>query len=97
MVKLSHSKPKAGGQAHTRIIGNEQLGLLLSKVQSAVIRSGNELEEIIRDNIPLGQLTTLEELRNITRNLQNLPPIQVVFKPSKPDPDDARRKFKRIF
>jgi hypothetical protein len=97
MVKLSHSKPKAGGQAHTRIIGNEQLGLLLSKIQSAVIRSGNELEKVIRDDLPPECLTTLEELSNPTRNPQTLPPIQVVFKPFRPDPDGSNKKIQADF
>ena len=75
MVKLSDSKPKSGGDAQTRILGNEELGYLLSQVQSAMIRSGNELEDLIRDSIPENQLTTLEALKDITRNPDDMPEV----------------------
>ena len=39
------------GGAYERLFGDEDLGLLISKVQSAVISSGTELERIIRGSV----------------------------------------------
>lgn len=97
MVKLADSRPKSGGDAQTRIIGNAKLGYLLSQVQSAMIRSGNELEDLIRDAILDDQLTTLESLSDSTRNPQNIPDIQVVYKPFRPDPDGSNKKIQADF
>lgn len=36
-----------GGSGYTRVFGNNELGQLISKVQSTVISNGNELERII--------------------------------------------------
>ena len=38
--------------AYERLFGHKQLGNLISRVQSAVISMGNELEEILADEIP---------------------------------------------
>ena len=50
------SKAKGRGENETpsgyeRLFGNKQLGMLMSKVQSAVISTGNELEVILAKNI----------------------------------------------
>ena len=51
MAKLSETpgRPfeKGGGAAYMRCFGNEELSILLSRVQSLIIRSGFELENLI--------------------------------------------------
>ena len=57
MAKIEDSRPKGTSRGYHRLFGNEELGDLMSKVQSAVIRSGNELEELIKERItPIGDL-----------------------------------------
>jgi hypothetical protein len=98
MVKLSNSKPKSGGEAQTRILGNEKLGYLLSQVQSAMIRSGNELEELIREAISEENLITLDTLKTTMRNTEDkIPSIQVVYKPSRPDPINSSKTIQADF
>lgn len=86
MVKLSESRGKSG-ESFARLFGNESLGRLLSKVQAATIRSGFELEEILQAIIPDDQITSLEELASYDFDPKVKPPIQLVFKPSRQDPD----------
>lgn len=38
---------KDGASGYTRVLGNEDLGCLISKIQSTVISNGSELERII--------------------------------------------------
>lgn len=47
MAKISDSKPKNSSDGYTRLFGNDELGKLITKIQSAVISSGNELERMI--------------------------------------------------
>jgi len=89
MARLQDSKGKAG-EGYNRIFGNQQLGRLLSRVQSTMIRSGLELEKILKEVIPLDIQTTLDDL-NDPSNL--LPDIQVVFKPSRPNPDNPKKSI----
>lgn len=92
MVKLEQSKGTAGESA-TRIFGNESMGLLFSKFQAAVIRSGLELEKMIYAEIPIEMHTTLAMLSDSSRDLKNYPAIQVVFKPSRPNPDNSTKSI----
>lgn len=46
MAKIRDSNPKDVSGGYDRIWGNRLMGLLMSKVQSAVICSGKELEKI---------------------------------------------------
>ena len=46
MVKLRESQGKSG-ESFARIFGNERMAVLLSKLQSAIIRSGFELETML--------------------------------------------------
>jgi hypothetical protein len=36
---------------YTRVVGDPLLGKLLSRIQSAVIRSGNELEKLVSERV----------------------------------------------
>ncbi len=94
MVKLEESKGKLG---ESLIFGNAQLGSLLSRVQSAVIRSGIELETKIWEEIPENLRTSLNELSKESYEPNEKPPIQVVFKPSKPDPDRPSKSVQADF
>ena len=49
MVLIKESKGRKEGSGYNRLFGNKQLGHLLSRVQSGVIRAGNELEQLILD------------------------------------------------
>ena len=47
-----NGKPRGRtGGAYERLFGDEELGLLISKVQSAVISSGTEIERLIRSSV----------------------------------------------
>src|SRR4051812_19394317 len=96
MVKLADSKGTSG-ESFTRIFGNENMGLLFSKLQAAVIRSGFELEVALRDMVPVHQQTTLEALGNVMEDHGDFPPVQVVFKPSRPDPDNPKKSIEADF
>ncbi|MCY4394463.1 MAG: hypothetical protein OXC10_04935 [Rhodospirillaceae bacterium] len=64
MARLRDARPKNVSGAYDRIFDNAELGALASKIQSAVISSGNELERLIAimvQNIPdLDQFLTQE-------------------------------------
>jgi hypothetical protein len=92
MVKLSTSKGTSGESA-ARIFGSEEMGLLFSQFQAAVIRSGFELERMIYTAIPEGLQTTLDALTGGQTDLTNQPPLQVVFKPSRPDPENPKKSI----
>lgn len=88
MAKISQSKRKSG-ESYERLFGNASLGLLFSKVQSTVIRSGFELEKLLQQVVPLEMQTTLEALA--VESSDKRPDVQVVFKPAKPDPDNPSK------
>jgi hypothetical protein len=47
MALIKNSKGRKEGSGYQRLFGNSELGFLLSRVQSAVITSGTELEKLI--------------------------------------------------
>ena len=53
MAKIRESNPKNRSGSYDRLFGNEKLGELMSKVQSASIRAGNELETLIKERIDI--------------------------------------------
>ena len=59
-----------GGSGYTRVLGNVQLGQLISRVQSTVISNGTELERII-----VSLTNTIPDLNvfidNVTDGLQD--------------------------
>ena len=57
LIKKSKTTIENVSGGYHRVFGNEQLGLLMSKVQSAVIRSGKELEDMVRE-----RTTQIEDL-----------------------------------
>ncbi len=52
MARLRNANPKNTSGSYERIFGNAELGALASKIQSAVIASGSELEAMIVDAVP---------------------------------------------
>ncbi len=60
MSKIVNAKGRTDGDSgYTRVLGNEELGQLISKVQSTVISNGSELERII-----LGKSNIINDLNN---------------------------------
>lgn len=54
MSKIRNSKGRVDGNSgYTRVIGNERLGKLLSRVQATVISNGSELEKLISERCQL--------------------------------------------
>ena len=54
MALISNAKGRGEDETpsgYERLFGNRQLGMLMSKVQSAVISTGNELEEFLATRI----------------------------------------------
>src|SRR5258708_3708396 len=96
MVKLSASRGTTGDSA-ARIFGSDQMGLLFSQFQAAVIRSGFELEELLHTSIPAELWTTLDALNDVSHDPYTLPPTQVVFKPARPDPENAKKSIEADF
>ena len=47
MAKIKDSKPKELSGGYVRLFDDERLGILMSQVQSTVIRNGTELEKLI--------------------------------------------------
>ena len=92
MAKIQESKPKSS-KTFERIFGNVQMGKLFSKVQSTVIRSGVELEKILRQVVPEDMHTTLQELADESISTSEKPALQVVFNPSRPDPDNPSKSI----
>ena len=52
MARLRDARPRNTSGSYERLFGNAELGELASKVQSAVISSGSELEAIIAKLVP---------------------------------------------
>ena len=89
MVKLSESPGKAG-ESFARLFGNNDMGQLLSRLQSAVIRAGHELERVLENATPSEMVTTLQDL--IT-SAHDVLPVQVIFKPTRADPERAGKNI----
>lgn len=66
MALIRNAEPKSRSKGYDRLFDNCDLGYLISKLQSAVISSGSELEKIITSIVPsipdLGEVLTGREL-----------------------------------
>jgi len=67
-MKIKNTKPGRTDGAYTRLLGNEQLGALISRVHAASISSGHELEELILEKSDLFLVRTVEEMESILLN-----------------------------
>lgn len=82
MAKISDSKGRPDeNSGYARLFGNQQLGQLMSRVQAAVIRTGNELEHLIEKETP-DHLKA--QLADILAEKISSPTIQVVFQAKMP-------------
>ena len=77
MVLIRDASPKKVSGGYILIFGNEQLGQLMSRVQSAVISSGRELENLIKERI--------QHIENIDEFISNDIMPEGVFVASKSD------------
>lgn len=77
MAKISESKGRSDeNSGYARLFGNQKLGQLMSRVQAAVIRTGNELEKIIKQETPDELKANLDDVINKQNTFSN---IQVIF------------------
>lgn len=51
MARISDSNPKNSSDSYSRLFGNDELGALITKIQSTVISSGTELERMINSHL----------------------------------------------
>lgn len=83
MAKIRDSKGRPDeNSGYVRVVGSISLGQLLSRVQATVIRNGNELEKMLKEQCPYYSATlTIEEiLRNIDSGIiDKEDPLQVFF------------------
>lgn len=69
MAKIRNSKPKISSGGYLRLVGNERMANIFTKAQSANIRNGNELEQIIFNNIPKSNtITNIDEFIDDCKN-----------------------------
>ena len=67
-MKIKDTKPGRKDGAYTRLLGNEELGALISRVHSASISSGVELEKLILAKSDLFLVQTAEEMESLLLN-----------------------------
>ena len=67
-MKIKNTKPGRKDGAYTRLLGNEQLGALISRVHAASISSGIELEALILEKSDLFLVKTAEEMESLLTN-----------------------------
>ena len=60
-MRIEKAKGRKTGSGYARLFGNVELGHLMSRVQSAVISSGNELEKLILDQLSESMIENLDE------------------------------------
>jgi hypothetical protein len=85
MAKIADSEGRSDpNSGYVRLFGNIRLGLLFSRVHATVIRSGNELEDILEDSTPGEYLATLDEIAEGQSSLIGDPVHRVIFKPKIP-------------
>ncbi len=68
---------------YSRLLGSQQLGHLISRLHATVIRTGNELESVLRSETPEQFKSTLDRvLRNSSLWTSD---VQIVFQAHKPE------------
>src|SRR5437868_10631832 len=67
-MKIKNTKLGRKDGSYTRLLGNEQLGALISRVHAASISSGHELESLILEKSNLFLVQTTEEMESILLN-----------------------------
>src|SRR6266508_3824466 len=69
-MKIKNTKPGRKDGAYTRLLGDEQLGALISRIHAASISSGHELEKLILEKSDLFLVRAAKEMENILLNWQ---------------------------
>ena len=88
MAKISDSKGRPDeNSGYARLFGNQQLGQLLSRVQAAVIRTGNELEHLLEKEMPDD---IKGDMGAILAGQRSYSAFQVVFQAKIPSQGDHR-------
>ena len=78
MAKISESKGRGDeNSGYVRVVGLPALGQLLSRIQATVIRNGNELEHILKQQCPYYSIEA--KLGGIPNLLDDVKQIQVFF------------------
>src|SRR4051794_18293393 len=67
-MKIAKTKPGRKDGGYTRLLGNLELGALISRLHSACISSGNELEKLILAKSDLFLVRTAEEMEKLLTN-----------------------------
>ena len=67
-MKIKETKPGRKDGAYTRLLGNEQLGALISRVHAASISAGHELESLILEKSDLFLVQEVEEMESLLLN-----------------------------
>ncbi len=71
MSKISNQQgrdvQKNGISGYTRVIGNNELGQLLSRVQACVISNGNELEKLL-----ISRCSIIEDIDIFIKNVEKI-------------------------
>ena len=67
-MKIKDTKPGRKDGAYTRLLGNEELGALISRVHATSISSGLELEKLILAKSDLFLVQTAEEMESLLLN-----------------------------
>lgn len=79
MAKISASKGWSDeNSGYTRLIGNQELGHVMSQVQAAVIRTGNELEKILAERTSRPRVSLMHLLGSIHAEHEE---VEIVFDP----------------
>lgn len=82
MPKIADSKGRSDeNSGYARLFGNQQLGQLMSRVQATVIRTGNELESLLKKETPDELKANLDD---ILAGQKSIAKIQVVFNAKMP-------------
>lgn len=83
MVLISNVKGRSDDQTESgyeRLFGHHELGILISKIQSAVISAGTELEKIIADEVENQDGVSIQKInkeRRIFKEVKNGKDVQV--------------------
>ncbi|MCE8162714.1 MAG: type II restriction endonuclease [Candidatus Moeniiplasma glomeromycotorum] len=70
-MRIKDTKPGRKDGGYTRLLGNEELGALISRVHAASISSGVELEKLILAKSDLFLVQSAEEMENLLLNGEN--------------------------
>ncbi|MBI2331192.1 MAG: hypothetical protein HYU84_03335 [Chloroflexi bacterium] len=86
MAKIIESKGRADeNSGYSRLFGNQALGQLISRVQATVIRTGNELEKLLKGEVPSDRVSTMDGVVRGFRISNN----EIIFQAAMPRVADA--------